>query len=72
MFDQHRAYSQKEWAFVFRPLRLTIYGNILTLCFMLSAPCSLLYALCWYVRGEGNGDFNIQKISGRIQISRGF
>jgi len=23
MFDQHRAYSQKEWAFVFRPLRFT-------------------------------------------------
>jgi hypothetical protein len=24
------------------------------------------------LKGEGNGDFNIQKISGRIQIPRGF
>ena len=24
------------------------------------------------LKGEGNGDFNIQKINGRIQIPRGF
>ncbi len=34
------------------------------------APCALLYAVCWFgestpeqLKGEGDGDFNIQKIS---------
>ena len=85
MFGRLKAYSQKEWVFLFfndfrtrnTPARrnfsvgrvtVTIgmfatYTSRFTIKNLRYALCAMLYALCWYVKCEGNQGLKVKEFS---------